>query len=220
MNDRLVLVDLETTGLTATQDYILEVGLVVTDAELNVLGSWSSLVKNPLRIPRNELGRVRVPRSDDWLDRIKADDHVEKMHEQSGLLDEIRLLPDRDFFDGQSLTYQPVDVSYRGYLWLTDTMGLEAGKYPMVGNSVHFDRRFLDEHMRVLLGFWTYRNLDVSSVKEAAKVFNPELYEAMTRDPRFDKANAKHRALPDLYASIEELKFYKEHFLGTSSVQV
>jgi len=81
-----------------------------------------------------------------------------------------------------------------------------AGVSPMCGNSIHQDRRFLVRYMPRLEAHFLYRNLDVSTLKELAKRWRPKLLEGLTKA-------GKHEALADIYESIEELKYYREHFL-------
>jgi oligoribonuclease len=80
------------------------------------------------------------------------------------------------------------------------------GVSPMCGNSVHQDRRFMVRHLPQLEAFFHYRNLDVSTLKELVKRWKPELAAGFTK-------HGKHEALADIYESIEELKYYRDHFL-------
>jgi len=81
-----------------------------------------------------------------------------------------------------------------------------AGVSPMCGNSVHQDRRFMVRHLPRLETHFHYRNLDVSTLKELMKRWKPELAAGMVKQ-------GKHEALADIYDSIDELKYYREHFL-------
>ena len=81
-----------------------------------------------------------------------------------------------------------------------------SGVSPMCGNSVHQDRRFMARHLPQLEAYFHYRNLDVSTLKELMKRWKPELAAGMTK-------HGKHEALADIYESIDELKYYREHFL-------
>ena len=82
----------------------------------------------------------------------------------------------------------------------------QKGKSPLCGNSISHDRRFLVRYMPELADFFHYRNIDVSSIKELIKRWHPELKEGFTK-------KSSHRAMADVYESIEELKYYKENFL-------
>ena len=81
----------------------------------------------------------------------------------------------------------------------------EKGRSPLCGNSISHDRRFLRRYMPELESFFHYRNVDVSSIKELIKRWNPELLEGY-------KKQGGHRAMADVMESIEELRFYKENF--------
>jgi len=80
------------------------------------------------------------------------------------------------------------------------------GASPMCGNSVHQDRRFMSRYLPKLEAYFHYRNLDVSTLKELMKRWRPELAAGLTK-------HGKHEALADIYESIDELKYYREHFL-------
>jgi oligoribonuclease len=80
------------------------------------------------------------------------------------------------------------------------------GKSPMCGNSICQDRRFMARYMPDLESFFHYRNLDVSVFKELARRWKPSIYSGF-------KKNSKHEALADIYESIDELKYYREHFI-------
>lgn len=190
--DRFVFVDIETTGLDHREDYILEVGLKVTDSHLNVLGEWSSLIYNQ-----------------DWRARLAGNDFVYKMHQKSGLIAALDEALDDPSAHSQ---LSPAVVAYAGaYRWLTETMDLAEGAIPMTGSSIQFDRDFLREQMPVLNAFFHYRNIDISTLKELCHRMSPELASKIAA--KFRKEDAVHRALPDLDASIAELRTYMDEFL-------
>jgi oligoribonuclease len=81
-----------------------------------------------------------------------------------------------------------------------------AGVSPLCGNSVHQDRRFMVKYLRGFEAYFHYRNLDVSTLKELMRRWKPELAAGMTK-------HGRHEALADIYESIDELKYYREHFL-------
>ena len=189
----LVLVDIETTGLNDVfdDDVVLEVGLKVVDLQLNVIGEWSSLVDN-----------------EDWRAKVARNQFVFNMHTKSGLISAIDAL-----YQGprQPCEYAPQLVALRALQWLTIDMGLPSGKLPAMGSSVQFDRDFLHREMIVLDNFFTYRNIDVSTLKELCMRYNPDLYAAIKND--FKKEDAVHRVLPDLDATIAEFRTYRDNFL-------
>ena len=114
-------------------------------------------------------------------------------HGRSGLVERVK-----------ASTLTEVDVENR----LVDFLQhyVPAGVSPMCGNSVHQDRRFMARHLPKLEAFFHYRNLDVSTLKELMKRWRPELAAGMTK-------HGRHEALADIYESIDELKYYREHFL-------
>lgn len=172
----LLWLDMEMTGLSPDDDRIIELAIVVTDADLNVLAE----------------GPVLVVHQPDTV--MEAMDSWNKgTHGKSGLIERVRAsrLSEADA-EAQMLAFVRQHVPPRSS--------------PMCGNSICQDRRFLARHMPQLEAFFHYRNLDVSSLKELARRWHPGLSEA------FKKSN-KHEALADIYESIDELKYYREHFI-------
>ena len=174
--NNLVWIDLEMTGLDPDKDRIIEVAIVVTDSHLNVLGEAPVLV---------------VHQPDEVLDGM--DKWNSSTHARSGLTSKVRASAlDEAAVEQQLLAflaqYVPVNTS------------------PMCGNSICQDRRFLARHMRRLEAYFHYRNLDVSTVKELARRWKPEIAKGLVKQ-------SKHEALADIYESIDELKYYRENFL-------
>ena len=145
-SDRLVWIDCEMTGLDLTRDALVEVAVLVTDFELNVLGNGVDLV-------------IRPP--DDALVHMPA--VVREMHTASGLLDE---LP-----DGVSL-----DEATKAVMTYIREHVPEPSKAPLAGNTVHMDRLFLARDMPDVEGWLHYRNVDVSSIKELTRRWFPRVY--------------------------------------------
>lgn len=175
-NDNLIWLDMEMSGLLPDSDRILELAVVVTDAELNVLGESPVLV---------------IHQSDAVLDGMDA--WNKGTHGRSGLIDKVK----SSTLDEAAATEQMI-----AYL----KQFVPAGKSPMCGNSICQDRRFMARYMPDLEAYFHYRNLDVSVFKELARRWKPEIYSG------FKKAS-KHEALADIYESIDELKYYREHFI-------
>lgn len=145
-SDRLVWIDCEMTGLDLTRDALIEVAVLVTDAELNVLGDGVDLV-------------IRPP---DGAEE-KMPDVVREMHTASGLLDALRGGVTLDEANAAVMAYIREHVP-------------EPGKAPLAGNTVHMDRLFLARDLPEVEGWLHYRNVDVSSIKELARRWYPRVY--------------------------------------------
>lgn len=171
----LVWIDLEMTGLMPEQDYIIEIATLVTDLNLNVLAEGPVLA---------------IKQSDDVL--AAMDDWNQKYHGQSGLIERVRQ-SNVDEAEAQRRTLEFL------HSWVEERTS------PMCGNSICQDRRFLARFMPELERFFHYRNLDVSSVKEIARRWKPEILTGLNKQ-------SKHIALDDIKDSIEELAYYRQHF--------
>ena len=132
-----------------------------------------------------------VRQADAVLDRM--DDWNKAAHGKSGLVTRVK-----------ASTLTEADVEQRMIAFLAEHVPPKTS--PMCGNSVHQDRRFLARHMPGLEAFFLYRNLDVSTLKELAKRWKPAIMAGLVK-------HGKHEALADIHESIEELKYYREHFL-------
>ena len=171
----LIWIDLEMTGLDTDQDRIIEIATIVTDENLNILAEGPVLAIHQPDIVLNAM--------DEWNTR---------QHGQSGLVQRVRR---------STLTAQDAEQQTLAFLkkWV------DAKKSPMCGNSICQDRRFMHRLMPDLEQFFHYRNLDVSSVKELARRWRPELMDGLKKD-------ASHLAMDDIRDSIAELKYYREYF--------
>jgi len=174
--NHLVWIDMEMSGLDPDSDRILEVALVVTDPQLNTVAEGPVLV-------------VHQP------DAVLAvmDEWNKSAHAKSGLIEKVK-----------AATLSEADVEQRVLAFLTEHVPPRTS--PMCGNSVHQDRRFLARYMPALEAYFLYRNLDVSTLKELAKRWKPEIMAGLVK-------HGKHEALADIYESIAELKYYREHFI-------
>jgi len=172
----LVWVDMEMTGLDPDNDRIIEVAVVVTDAELNVIA------EGPV---------FAIHQSDATLD--KMDNWNKGTHGRSGLIDRVK---------ASTVTEADAEAQLIAFL----KQYVPANKSPMCGNSFCRDRRFMARGMPKLEAFFHYRNLDVSTLKELCRRWKPELASGF-------KKHQKHTALADIVESIEELKYYREHFI-------
>ncbi|KND21957.1 oligoribonuclease [Enhydrobacter aerosaccus] len=171
----LIWIDLEMTGLDTLNDTIIEIATIVTDSELNILAEGPVFAIHTPDILLNSM--------DDWNTR---------QHGQSGLIDRIRR---------SNVTMAQAESETIAFL----SKYVEAGRSPMCGNSICQDRRFLARQMPTLERFFHYRNLDVSTVKELAYRWRPDILSS------FEK-KGNHLALDDIRDSIRELRHYKEHF--------
>jgi oligoribonuclease len=172
----LIWIDMEMSGLDPDAERIIEVAIVVTDSKLNTVAEAPVLV---------------VHQSDAVLDAM--DDWNKSTHAKSGLIARVK---------ASTLTETAVEERMLAFL----DQHVPPKLSPMCGNSVHQDRRFLVRHMPRLEAYFHYRNLDVSTLKELAKRWKPEIMVGLTK-------HGKHEALADIQESIEELKYYREHFL-------
>ena len=174
--DNLIWIDLEMTGLQPDADVIIEIATIVTDKHLNVLAEGPVFAVHQ--------SAAVLSGMDEWNRR---------QHGGSGLTE--RVLASRiDTAGAERDTLSFLE------LWA------ERGRSPMCGNSICQDRRFLARHMPALEKFFHYRNLDVSTLKELAQRWAPQIAQG------FQKSSA-HLALADVRESINELKFYREHLL-------
>jgi len=174
--DNLIWIDLEMTGLKPETDVIIEIATIVTDKHLRVLA------EGPV---------IAVHQSAEVLDAM--DDWNRRQHGGSGLT--ARVLASRT----------DTAAAERETLAFLDTWA-EKGRSPMCGNSICQDRRFLARLMPTLERFFHYRNLDVSTLKELAQRWAPNIAQA------FQKSGT-HLAMDDVRESIRELEFYRERLL-------
>ena len=172
----LVWVDMEMTGLDPDNDRIIEVAVVVTDPDLNVIA------EGPV---------FAIHQSDETLN--KMDNWNKGTHGKSGLIDRVK-----------ASTVSEADAEAQLIAFLKQYV--PANKSPMCGNSICQDRRFMARGMPKLEAFFHYRNLDVSTLKELCRRWKPELASGF-------KKHQKHTALADIMESVEELKYYREHFI-------
>ena len=172
-NDRLVWVDMEMSGLLPETDRILEIAMIVTDGDLNIVAEGPVLV---------------VHQEDDVLDRMDA--WNKGTHSKSGLIDKVK---------ASTLTEADVEAECLAFL----KQHVKASISPMCGNTIHQDRRFMNRYMPKLEAYFHYRNIDVSTIKELCKRWQPEIAKG------FSKQQA-HTALADIIESVEELRYYRE----------
>jgi len=170
----LVWMDLEMTGLEPARHVIVEIATLITDDDLNVIAEGPDLVIGATDQQLTEMG-----------------DFVTEMHTKSGLLQEIKR---------STVTVQQAEVQTLTFL---KEHIKEARSVPLCGNSIGTDRRFLQEYMPELEAFVHYRNVDVSTIKELARRWHPDVLESQ------DEKATTHRALDDIRESIAELVHYR-----------
>ena len=176
----LIWIDLEMTGLIPESDLIIEIATLITDPELNILA------EGPV---------IAVNQSDDAL--AGMDSWNQKHHGESGLIQRVK----ESTIDEAEAERQTLDFLAR---WVNENVS------PMCGNSICQDRRFLARYMTGLEKFFHYRNLDVSTVKEIARRWKPEILSGLSKQ-------SKHIAMDDIKDSIEELGYYRQHFIQLNS---
>lgn len=182
-NPDLLWVDTETFGLEVTDGPIIELGLMLTDIDLNVKASWSGLCWS-------------ASHEEHYL-RLKQDAWVRDQHEKSGLWHEAR-----------TLGYPVLTMLESSAISWIEAQG--AQKLPMCGSTVGFDRGQMGHWTPKLEDTFHYRSIDISSLKELCKRLNPEVYRK--RDD-YTNPKKLHRVLPDLEDSIEEARYYFDNFL-------
>lgn len=179
--NNLVWMDLEMTGLDPKENKIIEVAVIITDSNLNVIAESDVYA---IHQPKDELDKmdewnVNTHTSSGLIERVKNSVYTEKMCETEILS-----------FISQFVLPQ---------------------KSPLCGNSIWQDRRFLIEYMPDLEKYFHYRNIDVSTIKELARLWNPAI--------RYQKKQL-HQALSDIRESIEELQYYqKNFFINLTNIQ-
>jgi oligoribonuclease len=174
--NRLVWLDMEMTGLDPEKERIIEVAVVVTEPDLTVVAEGPVLV---------------VHQPDSLLDAM--DNWNKSTHGKSGLIDKVK---------ASTVSETQAEDILIAFL----AQHVPPGKSPLCGNTISQDRRFMFRYMARLEQFFHYRNLDVSTLKELARRWRPDIYKG------FEK-KSRHEALADIYDSIDELKYYREHFL-------
>ena len=174
--NNLVWVDMEMSGLNPDTDRVLEIAVVVTDVQLEVLAEGPVVV---------------VHQSDRVL--AAMDSWNTGTHGRSGLTGRVRA----SRIDEGEAQQQLIDFL---------RLFVPAGKSPMCGNSICQDRRFMARWLPQLEAYFHYRNLDVSTLKELARRWKPEVYRS------FEK-KSRHEALADIYESIDEMRHYRQHFI-------
>ena len=172
----LIWIDLEMTGLIPEKDNIIEIATVVTDADLNVLAEGPS---------------IAIHQDNKYLDSM--DEWNTRQHTKSGLVQRVK---------ESEVSLSKAEKETLDFLMKY----VDPGASPMCGNSICQDRRFLYNYMPKLEKFFHYRHIDVSTLKELAVRWKPDIVTTSFKQ-------SKHLALSDIYDSINELKHYREQFI-------
>jgi oligoribonuclease len=172
----LVWLDCEMTGLNPDVDRIIEIAVIVTGPKLE------SRTEGPVLV---------IHQSDAQLDLMDA--WNKGTHGKSGLIEKVK---------ASTTTEEQAQAQLIAFL----SQYVPSNGSPMCGNSIGQDRRFLAKYMPKLEAFFHYRNLDVSTLKELAKRWRPEVATSFKKQQR-------HTALADVHESIDELEHYRTHFL-------
>jgi oligoribonuclease len=175
-DQNLVWLDCEMTGLEPDVDRLLEIAVIVTDPNLQ------TRVEGPVFV---------IHQTDEQLDKMDA--WNKGTHGKSGLIDKVR---------ASTVTEEEAQALTMAFL----SQYVPKNSVPMCGNSISQDRRFLVKYMPKLEAFFHYRNVDVSTFKELAKRWRPDVYSSFKKQQR-------HTALADVHESIDELLHYRQHFI-------
>jgi len=175
--NNLSWIDLEMTGLDFAYDSIIEIATIVTDSQLNEIAAGPELV-------------IHAP--DSLLDGM--DEWNTRQHNKTGLVDRVKV--SRDTLE---------DAERQTLAFLSEYVDPQCS--PMCGNSICTDRRFLARQMQLLENFFHYRHLDVSTLKELAKRWAPDIEKQLEKE-------SDHRALSDIRDSINELKHYRKAMMN------
>jgi len=175
-SQHLIWIDLEMTGLNPDTDLIIEIATIVTDKNLNIVAQGPVLA---------------LHQSDEAL--AAMDEWNQTHHGQSGLIDRVKASTINNA-EAEQLTIEFLK------LWVPENSS------PICGNSIGQDRRFLYRYMPKLEAYFHYRSIDVSTIKELAARWAPEVKDGFIKE-------STHQALDDIIESLEELRYYREHFI-------
>lgn len=200
LKPQIVWIDIECSGLAPLDDHILEIGARVTDWWGTEIDRFTSLVYTPF-----------------WMGRIIQNEFVFDMHTKSGLIDDLRELEHggQTANEARAAAYKKFSidaVEARMLEWLKPYTGNgpHGGKFPMSGNSVHFDRSFFAVDAPNLERWFHYRNHDISALREACRLANSELHASEPEVPK------PHRVQGDIDNSITLWRHYLQNFLWVS----
>ena len=174
--NNLIWLDMEMTGLDPERERIIEVAMIITDPDLNVLA-------------QSEV--YAIHQSDEVLDAM--DEWNTATHGRTGLTERVR-----------ASKHTEAEVEQKLLAFMAEWVPEKAT--PMCGNTIHQDRRFMVRYMPALEAYFHYRNLDVSTLKELARRWHPAVAKGVVK-------RGSHQALDDIMESIEEMRYYRTHFI-------
>ena len=177
MENKLIWLDLEMTGLEPQSERIIEIFTAITNEDL------TEVIEGP---------NIVISQPTEYLDNM--DDWNQDHHSRSGLLDEVK-----------KSEISQEDAELRTLNFIKEHVG--KNKSPLCGNTIHHDRKFLTLYMPQLEEYFHYRNIDVSSLKEVAKRWRPEVTMEQAKQ-------VAHRAKADVFESLIELRFYRDEFFA------
>jgi oligoribonuclease len=177
--DRLIWLDMEMSGLDPEKERILELAMVITDGELDIIA------ESPVLVIRQD--KSLLDAMDSWN---------QGTHGKSGLIEKVL---------ASTISEEQAQTICLEFL----APHVKAGISPMCGNTIHQDRRFMARYMPKLEAYFHYRNIDVSTVKELCKRWQPDIAKNFTK-------KQAHTAYADIIESIEELRYYRNHFFRSA----
>ncbi|QJC34860.1 oligoribonuclease [Enterobacteriaceae endosymbiont of Donacia piscatrix] len=183
VNTNLVWLDLEMTGLNPNKDHIIEIAIIITNNNLEIINKGLNI---PIYQSDNILNLMNI-----WSKNI---------HTKNGLIKKVK---------NSKFNLKKAEIYILTFLKLW----IKPNTSPLCGNSIYKDRIFLFNYMPNLEKYFHYRNIDVSSIKELAKIWYPNVY------VNFQKKNSLHKASNDIYESINELKFYKKYIFKKNNIK-
>jgi len=195
MNEMMLWVDIETTGLDVNSDFLLEAAFALTNKDGEIESIRKFVISD---MEYGGIAKIRDKCIKVYNENLPKDFFVLSTHDNNNLFREIQ--------GTDALTLEEAEVEILEWF---EEINIPLGRLPMTGSSCHFDRSFLKYFLPGVENCFHYRNIDISSVKELCKLHNMRVYENLTTVHQ----NKVHRGIPDLQDSINEYRFYLDNFL-------